>query len=164
VCFRRLLIAVQWTSLGRVALSFASVANERVLRCRAQDLNFSHNYADPKRDVPWNPTFRKARNVGHPPNTPQFAWDVKGKLDRALDWAFCGLFAFQCTDNGINTKYAISQAQGAGTDAYINSTLSLAGSVNANTVSDMNRKVCFANSPCSHFLSDCTKFAAPNPF
>ncbi len=94
----------------------------------------------------------------------KLAHEVKEKVDRALEWTFCGLYALTCTDSGINLRYDISQATGTGTDAYINSTEALARSVGANTVSDMNRKVCFANAPCSHFLEDCTKFATPNPF
>jgi hypothetical protein len=94
----------------------------------------------------------------------ELAHKVKEKIDRALEWTFCGLYALTCTDSGINLRYDISQATGTGTDAYINSTEELARSVGANSMSDMNRKVCLVNAPCSHFLEDCTKFATPNPF
>lgn len=78
--------------------------------------------------------------------------EVKGKIDRALDWAFCAMYAFTCVDSGLNIKFDNDRAEGKGADAYINSVDALSKSVGgANSLSDLNRKACIANSPCSHF-------------
>jgi RHS repeat-associated protein len=119
--------------------------------------NNAPNFLDPKGRGPndWLKKIGEGLKFGH---------EVKEQIDKALDWTFCGLYALTCTDSGINLKYDISQAQGTGTDAFINSTEALARSVGANSASDLNRKVGIVNDPCRHFLEDCTKFATPNPF
>jgi hypothetical protein len=94
----------------------------------------------------------------------KLAHEVKEKVDRALEWTFCGMFAFTCADSGTKLGYDLAQASGTGTDAYINSVEALAQSAHANSFGEMKRQVCIVNSSCEHFLEDCTKFAAPNPF
>ena len=99
-------------------------------------------------------------------NTLELIHKTKEKVDKGLEWTFCGLYAVTCTDSGVNLRYDISQATAVGTttEAYINSTEALAQSTHSNSMSDMNRKVCLVNQPCANFMEHCTKFATPNPF
>ena len=104
---------------------------------------------------------------GHGPlgNAIGVGWAAYGKLQGAMDWMFCGLFAYKCVDIGVDTKYAVAQAQGNQTQSYMDSTNTLSNyGTSANSMMELNRQTCFVNSPCKNFIKDCIQFAAPNPF
>jgi RHS repeat-associated protein len=111
-----------------------------------------------------SPTFLDPFGRGPVGSAVQFARNVWGNVDSAMDWVFCALYARNCGNGLTDTYWALQKAQGTGTDAYINSNLSLANSTGSSSNSGLALKTCVVNAPCRDALANCVKFAAPNPF